>query len=91
MVKGLDKFREAFAAYSANYVIIGGTACDAVLTGTDMRPRATDDIDMILVVENMTEEFAKAFWRFIKEGGYKNGKRKRGEHADGHSPIHPDQ
>lgn len=79
MVKGLDKFREAFAAYSANYVIIGGTACDAVLTGTDMRPRATDDIDMILVVENMMEEFAKAFWRFIKEGGYKNGKRKRGE------------
>ena len=79
MVKGLDKFREAFAAYPANYVIIGGTACDVVLAGTDMRPRATDDIDMILVVENMTEGFGKAFWQLIKEGGYGNGKRKRGE------------
>ena len=27
---GLDKFREAFAEYSDNYVVIGGTACDAV-------------------------------------------------------------
>lgn len=77
MVKGLDKFREAFKGFSDNYVIIGGTACDIVLSGTDMRPRATNDIDMILVVENMTVVFAKAFWDFIKEGGYKKGQRKR--------------
>lgn len=25
---GLDKFREAFAEYSDNYVVIGGAACD---------------------------------------------------------------
>lgn len=79
MVIGLEKFREALKDYSDNYVIIGGTACDVVLSGTDMRPRATDDIDMILVVENMTAEFASAFWKFVKDGEYKNGKRKRGE------------
>lgn len=79
MVRGLEKFREAFNEFTDNYVIIGGTACDVILSGTDMRPRATDDIDMILVVENMTAEFARAFWQFIKEGAYKNGKRKRGE------------
>lgn len=79
MVRGIEKFREALKDYSDNYVIIGGTACDVVLNGTDMRPRATDDIDMILVVENMTAEFAAAFWKFIKEGEYKNGKRRRGE------------
>ena len=27
-MEGLDKFREAFEAYSDNYVIIGGTACN---------------------------------------------------------------
>jgi len=27
-MEGLEKFREAFKAYSDNYVIIGGTACD---------------------------------------------------------------
>lgn len=79
MVKGLDKFREVFKNFSNNYVIIGGTACDVLLTGTDMKPRATDDIDMILIVENMTPEFGRAFWNFIKEGGYESGKRKRGE------------
>ena len=60
MVTGLDKFREAFLKYADNYVIIGGTACDIVLRDTDMKPRATSDIDMIVIVENMTPEFAAA-------------------------------
>lgn len=50
-MEGLEKFREAFEAYSDNYVIIGGTACDITMTGTTVRPRATHDIDMIVVVE----------------------------------------
>lgn len=77
MVIGLDKFRDSFRAYSDKYVIIGGTACDVALRDTVMKPLATDDIDMILIVENMTPEFANAFWNFIKEGRYTNGKRKR--------------
>ncbi len=79
MVYGLEKFKEAFAAYTDNYVIIGGTACDAVLSGSSMRPRATVDIDMIIIVEKMTAEFVDAFWNFIREGHYTNGKRKRGD------------
>lgn len=77
MVIGLDKFREAFADFKDNYVIIGGTACDIVLSDTDMRPRATNDIDMILVVEKMTKEYGDAFWKFIKDGEYKTGKREK--------------
>jgi len=77
MVVGLDKFKEAFADFKDNYVIIGGTACDIVLSNTDMRPRATDDIDMILVVEKMTKEYGNAFWQFIKDGEYKAGKREK--------------
>ena len=45
MVKGIEKFREAFSAFSENYVIIGGTACDAVLSKTMAEPRATHNID----------------------------------------------
>lgn len=77
MVVGLDKFKKAFADFKDNYVIIGGTACDIVLSDTDMRPRATDDIDMILVVEKMTKEYGNAFWQFIKDGEYKAGKREK--------------
>ena len=77
MVVGLDKFKEAFVDFKDNYVIIGGTACDIVLSDTDMRPRATDDIDMVLVVEKMTKEYGNAFWQFIKDGEYKAGKREK--------------
>mgnify|MGYP000058036613 FL=1 len=84
MVKGLDKFKEAFANFTDNYVVIGGTACDIVLQNTNMRPRATDDIDMILVVEKITPEFASALWDFIIRGGYHNKERKRGE---GEEPV----
>lgn len=76
---GLDKFREAFAEFADNYVIIGGTACDIVMTGTVVRPRATHDIDMIVVVENMSPEFGSRFWDFIKEAGYRPERRKTEE------------
>jgi hypothetical protein len=79
MVKGLEKFKEHFAGFEDNYVIIGGTACDVTLQNTDMRPRATDDIDMILVIEKMTPEFEKRFWEFIDLGEYTNRERKRGD------------
>jgi hypothetical protein len=73
---GLDKFKEAFSQYSDNYVIIGGTACEIVMRGTAMRPRATHDVDMIVVVERMTPEFGQRFCDFISEGGYSPEKYK---------------
>lgn len=76
MVGGLGKFREAFKGFSDNFVIIGGTACEEVLSGTEMTPRATLDIDIVVIVENMTHDFANAFWNFIREGGYHPGKRR---------------
>ena len=76
MVKGLEKFKEYFTGFEDNYVIIGGTACDIALRDTDMHPRATNDIDMILVVEKMTPEFGQHFWDFIALGEYKTRQRK---------------
>ena len=76
MVAGLDIFRERFARFSDNFVIIGGTACYEILSGTEMHPRATMDIDIVIIVENMTSEFARAFWAFIADGGYRPGIRK---------------
>ena len=61
--------------FKENFVIIGGTACDIRLSGTLMRPRATDDIDIIVVVELLTREFVSAFWQFVREGNYRVEKR----------------
>ena len=79
---GLDKFREAFAEYSDNYVVIGGAACDITMTNTVVRPRATHDIDMIVIVENMTEAFANRFWQFVREAGYRPENRRLVNHQD---------
>ena len=78
-MEGLEKFREAFAEFTNNYVVIGGTACDIAMTGTVVRPRATHDIDMIVIVENMTEAFGERFWQFVREAGYRPEKRKQTE------------
>lgn len=76
-VKGLDRFKEYFLDFKDNYVIIGGTACSVILRNADMQPRATKDIDMILVVERMTPEFGRRFWAFIHDGDYEMRERKR--------------
>jgi len=78
-MEGLEKFREAFERYSENYVIIGGTACEIAMTSTAVRPRATHDIDMIVVVEKMTDEFANRFWQFVREAGYRPERRKQSD------------
>ncbi len=70
-MEGLDKFREAFEQFSDNYVIIGGTACDITMRGTEVQPRATHDIDIIVIIEKMNAEYGKQFWKFVKEAGYR--------------------
>ena len=52
MVLGIDSFREKFKDYTDYYTIIGGTACDILLTEADLPFRATKDIDMILIMED---------------------------------------
>lgn len=76
-VKGLEIFKEYFSDFKENYIIIGGTACSIILRDANIPPRATKDIDMILVVEQMTPEFGRQFWRFIKDGNYTTRERKR--------------
>jgi hypothetical protein len=70
VVSGIDSFRERFKDYTDYYTIIGGTACDILLTEADLQFRATKDIDMILIMEDKFPEFASAFWEYIKEADY---------------------
>lgn len=68
---GIDKLREYLGDFNANYVIIGGTACNLHLEDAGLQGRATKDIDMIVVCEAINEEYVRQFWAFIKAGGYK--------------------
>ncbi|RTZ02725.1 hypothetical protein EKL98_12755 [Flavobacterium bomense] len=70
MVRGLETFREHFKDFTDNYIIIGGTACDIIIENVGLTPRATKDIDIILVIEALSPEFVAHFWEFIKQGNY---------------------
>ena len=73
MVNGIESFRDKFRDYSDCYTVIGGAACDILMTEADNNFRATKDIDMILVLEDKYHEFAEKFWEYIKEGNYRCG------------------
>lgn len=80
MVRGIERFKEYFSGYEGNYVIIGGTACDILEENAGQQPRATKDIDIILIVEAITTNFGKRFWEFIKTGEYETHQRGNGKH-----------
>ena len=70
MVRGLEIFRQHFKDFTDNYVIIGGTACDIIIDNIGLTPRATKDIDIILVIEALSPEFVAHFWEFVQQGNY---------------------
>lgn len=61
MVKGFNSFRRWFSGYEEQYTIIGGTACDLLMTEEELEFRATKDIDLVLIVEALTAEFGARF------------------------------
>jgi hypothetical protein len=79
MVRGLDIFKKYFDAYPDNYVIIGGTACDMIIDEAGFVPRATKDIDIIIVVEALSADFVKQFWQFIQDGNYEHKEKSEDE------------
>ena len=67
MVAGINSFRDKFRGFEDCYTVIGGAACDILMSEADIDFRLTKDIDMILILEDKKEEFVKTFWEYIKE------------------------
>lgn len=70
MVNGLQIFQETFEAFSDQYILIGGTACDLLLDDAGLPFRATRDLDIVLCIEALEEDFVRRFWQFVGAGGY---------------------
>lgn len=49
MVRGLDIFKSYFGKFPRNYVVIGGTACDIIISSSGFKPRATNPVRIILI------------------------------------------
>lgn len=80
MVTGLNRWKEYFSEYKDKYVLIGGAACNLLEEELDMNPRATKDLDLILVVEALTSDFGNRLWDFIKHANYSNRNKDENEH-----------
>ena len=94
MVNGINIFREYFSNFKDQYTVIGGFACDLLMNDAGLDFRQTVDIDMVLTVEALTTDFAKAFWLFIETGGYharqrSNGKPEFYRFIDPTNPAYP--
>jgi hypothetical protein len=79
MVKGLDIFKEYFSSYNKSYSLIGGVACMLSMKQAGLSFRATKDLDIVLCIEALDNEFIKSFWSFIREGDYQIRQRSSGK------------
>jgi len=55
-----------------SYVLIGGAASHILEDEAQLVPRATKDLDIILIVEALSDEFVSKFWSFVKNAGYEH-------------------
>jgi hypothetical protein len=82
MIRGLDIFRERFRAYQGSLVLIGGAACDDWFTRQGLEFRGTKDLDIVLLLEAVDQEFVAAMRQFIDDGGYEIRQR-----SEGNAPV----
>ncbi len=75
LVAGLRAFRDALAGFEDCYALIGGGACSLLFdaAGTDFR--LTRDLDVVILAGSGRDDFARAFWAFVRNNGYKTGGR----------------
>lgn len=63
---GIESFKQYFKGFENQYVIIGGTACELLMSDQELDFRATKDIDMVLIVETLSKEFGEIFGNMCK-------------------------
>ncbi|PMM41198.1 hypothetical protein [Vibrio splendidus] len=83
----LQHFRDAMKDFSEDYILIGGNACALFFDSVGAKFRETADLDIVLVIENWSAEFAKALDQYIVEGGYRGRRFTRGDDT-GKSSVH---
>lgn len=86
---GLKTFTDFFKEFNTSYIVIGGAACDDYFEREGIEFRATKDIDMILVVEAVNDDFIAHFWEFIKSGKYE--KNEQSEERQYYRFINPEK
>lgn len=72
MVNGIQVFKAAFKDFTDQFIIIGGAACDSIMSDAGLEFRVTKDLDIVLIIEVIESDFFLIFWDFVEKAGYKN-------------------
>lgn len=78
MVNGIAIFRERFRPFTGDLTLIGGAACDEWFAEQGLKFRATKDLDIVVMVEELKPAFVAAMRAFVAEGQYKISERSDG-------------
>lgn len=68
-IHGLSHFSDYFASEKDSFVIIGGIAAMFSLKQAGINPRATKDIDLVILT-NPNIAFANKIRMYVRDGGY---------------------
>ena len=68
--KMLAHFRDAMSEYKDEYILIGGNACALVFEQKEVAFRPTEDLDIVLIIESFSTDFAQRLDQYISDGGY---------------------
>lgn len=78
MVTGLSIFRERFRPFEGTMTLIGGTACNEWFTSNGLTFRRTEDLDLVIMMDDVDPAFISAMRAFIAEGEYEISERSDG-------------
>lgn len=75
----LQHFRDAMKDFSEDFILIGGNACALLFDSVGAEFRETADLDVVLVIEKWSNEFAATLDQYIEEFGYTGRRFIRGD------------
>ena len=78
MVNGIEIFRARFKAFTGDLTLIGGAACDEWFTAQGLEFRATKDLDIVVMIEELKPAFIAAMRAFVAEAQYETNERSPG-------------
>lgn len=64
-------FSDYFSPYQQSYVLIGGAACATWYKDYTPGFRTTQDLDIVLILEQLHPDFVETFLHFVNQAGYK--------------------
>lgn len=83
ILPGIKHFAEHFSAFSNQYILIGGAACHVWYADEEPAFRATQDMDIVLVLEQLNDDFVRAFKLYLQTNRYQQWER---HHIDEGTP-----